>query len=192
MADGFSSPIDLGLASTPGAGIPDEIYSEFERIYNALKILQEKLGNASGLSVLDPNNFLNSLQPAFSDSLIIQRMTPIRVQTSVALNAGDMVNLHNVAGSLRVRKADASGMGTRCHGFVNQAYLIATQAIVFMWNGYLGGAGLVPATTYYLSATTPGGITAVAPAVVGMIRQEIGVGLSASDLAVRLSTPIQL
>ena len=40
------------------------------------------------------------------------------IQTSEALASGDYINIHDVAGAFRVRKADATTAGKEAHGFV--------------------------------------------------------------------------
>lgn len=189
MAEGFSSPIDTGLGNTPDPLENELIYEEFARVYNAIKILQQRLGDFAGAGVLDPSNYL-TLNPLFADSIQIHRLQAVVVTSADTISAKHFVNLYNSAGALRARRADATAIGTRAHGWAPEAIANGSKGIIFLHSGFETGGGLTLGATYYLSAATPGGITTVAPAVVGNIRQEIGFALSATELAVRLSTPI--
>lgn len=187
----FSSPIDTGLPGSPSAAIPDELYEEISKIYNAIRILQQKFGTYNGLEVLDPSRYINELAPIFSDSIQVHRMQPILVKASVTIAAGELANLFLSGGVIQARKSDASAIGTRAWGWAPNAIAAADMGIIYLQGGWNGGfGGLTIGATYYVSATTPGGISTTAPVAVGTIRQEVGIALSATDLYVRISTPI--
>jgi hypothetical protein len=190
-AQGFSSPIDIGLPNNPES-VPDELLDVFSSLFNAIRILQDSLGKFTGQQTQDTTNFL-AIAQAFRDTLNVGRMTAIQVVSGDTISAGHMVNLYDAGGNvLKVRRADATVIAKRAHGYVDRAYVAGDLVAVYLWTGYLGSSGLNAGTTYYLSSSTPGAITATAPVTVGMIRQEVGVGLGASDLAVKISTPVQL
>jgi hypothetical protein len=189
MAEGFSSPIDIGLSANPNSLENEIIYEEFTKVYNAIRILQQKLGDFAGVGVLDPANYL-TLNPIYGESIQVHRMQAIIVTSADAIAAKHFVNLYNVAGALRARRADATAIGTRAHGWAPEAISNGDEGIIFLNSGFETGGGLTLGATYYLSASSPGGISTVPPGVAGNIKQEIGFALSASDLAVRLSTPI--
>ena len=99
------------------------------------------------------------------------------------LSAGDQVNLWNDAGTLKARKADASN-GRPAHGYVSGAVSSAATALVYHDGTLTGLSGLTAGVDYYLSATTPGGMVAVASVRTnsGDFIQYLGVAKSASSL----------
>jgi hypothetical protein len=183
----FSSPIDLGIPGTP-VGVPEEYQQTIQQIFDALRLLQQKLGDYAGLGVLDPTNYL-TLAVKMSDSIQVQRMQSIIVTASASINAKDFINLYSSTG-IKARQADASAIGKRAWGWAPDAIGNGSQGIVHLLSGYQSGAGLTEGSVYYLSSTTPGGITTTAPSASGTIKQEIGLALSTTELLVRLSTPI--
>lgn len=183
----FSSSIDTGLPGTP-VGVPDELYEEFNRVYNAIRMLQQKLGDYAGTGVLDPVNYL-TISPLAADSVQVQRMQAIIVMASEAIAAKDFVNLWSSTG-LKCRPADAAAIGKRAWGWAPDAIGNGVAGIIYLFSGYQPGSGLTLGSTYYLSSTTPGAITTTAPTVSGTIKQEVGIAISSTELLVRLSTPI--
>lgn len=101
---------------------------------------------------------------------------------SEALTAGDFVNLWNDAGTLKVRKADATTSAKPAHGFVLANVAAAASATVYLL-GEINTAvsGLTVGSDYYLS-TTPGGVTTSAPSASGNIVQFIGRATQATAL----------
>lgn len=76
-----------------------------------------------------------------------------------ALAAGDLVNLHEVAGVLSMRKADADDVTKPANAFVREAVAMGDAGQWFgpgLVNNQV--AGLTPGKTYYLS-TVAGGLT---------------------------------
>ena len=106
---------------------------------------------------------------------------------SEALSAGDFVNVHDDAGSPKLRKADASSIATRAHGFVKTA-AAAGESVKFYESGTAAGfTGLTVGTIYFLSDATAGEPVAVAPTTTGHIAQAVGVAVSATELQVDIS-----
>lgn len=112
------------------------------------------------------------------------------IQASEDLAAGDMVNLHDVGGAWRVRKADASALGTRAHGFVLAAVTSGNNATVYFEGSNTQRSGLTPGT-YFLSETA-GAITQTPPTTSGAIVQEVGPSTAATVLNVEIQLPIVL
>lgn len=192
MSGEFSSPIDIGLSASP-IGIDNEaMYEEFTRVYNAIRILQQKFGTYNGLEVLDPTKYINELAPAPQDSIQVQRLQPLLVKASVAITAGEFVNLFLSGGILQARKADAgAGIAYRAWGWAPNSIALNAVGIVYLQSGWNGGfAGMTIGATYYLHGITPGGINSAPPVVGGSLKQEVGIALTATDLYVRISTPI--
>jgi len=114
------------------------------------------------------------------------------VVASEALSAGNLVNLHNNAGTLNMRKADATAAGKQANGFVLGAVSATASGTLYPEEAVITGlTGLTPGTTYYLH-TTAGGITNTPPSAAGNVVQEVGVALSATELLFRPRQPILL
>lgn len=95
------------------------------------------------------------------------------IVASENLAAGDLVNLWNDGGTIKVRKADASN-GRRADGFVLNAVSSAANALVYFEGSNTASTGLTLGSTLYLSASSAGGVTATAPTTSGHIVQEVG------------------
>lgn len=105
------------------------------------------------------------------------------IMTSEALIIGP-VNIYNNAGTLNVRKADATSEAKKADGFVLQSYLSGVLADVYIEDGIISGlVGLTIGAEYFLG-DTPGTIVAAAgiPTVAGHIIQPLGKALSATEL----------
>ena len=112
------------------------------------------------------------------------------VQASENLAAGDFVNIHNVSGSARVRKADATSAGKEVHGFVLAAVTSGQNAVVYFEGSNAQVTGLTPGVQYL--STTPGLATATAPSGSGNVVQRIGLAVSANVLNFEAQLPIVL
>lgn len=110
------------------------------------------------------------------------------IQASENLAAGDYVNLHDVGGAWRVRKADASAIGTRAQGFVKAAVTSGQNATVYFEGSNDVLSALTPGT-YFLSETA-GAVTQTPPTTSGSIVQEVGVSTSATVLNTEIALPI--
>jgi hypothetical protein len=103
------------------------------------------------------------------------------VDASEALAAGDLVNIWDDTGTPKARKADASAVKP-ADGFVLAAVDIADPATVYSEGTNDQVTGLTGGTEYFLSATTPGGVSATAPTGTGQIVQRVGKAFSATSL----------
>lgn len=133
-----------------------------------------------------------------SAGLLSQTMMPTGVGpdtasivASEALSAGDLVNLWDDSGTIKVRKADASN-GRRADGFVLSAFSSSATALVYFEGSITGLSGLTLGGTYYLSGGTAGAITATAPSTSTHIVQEVGRCRLASALVFEPQQPITL
>lgn len=104
------------------------------------------------------------------------------VQASEALAAGDWVNIHNVSGSARVRKADAAASGKEAVGFVLSAVASGANATVYFEGQNTQVTGRTPGARQYLS-TTPGVATETPPAAAGNVVQLLGIAVSATAVS---------
>lgn len=100
------------------------------------------------------------------------------IQASENLAAGDWVNIHNSAGSARVRKADATTAGKEAHGFVLAAVTSGQDADVYFEGTNDQVTGQTPGDVFL--STTPGVGADAAPSASGNVVQKIGVAVSAT------------
>lgn len=112
------------------------------------------------------------------------------IATSESLTAGDFVNVWNNAGSPAVRKASASGIATRCHGYVIASFTHPSTATVYFEASNTAVTGQTTGDVY-LSATA-GQATTTAPTTSGQIVQYLGVATSATSINFEADTPIVL
>lgn len=101
------------------------------------------------------------------------------------LAAGDLVDIWNDTGTLKVRKADASAAsaGKKADGFVKAAVTAPANATVYFDGEVSGLTGLTPGAEYFLSDSTPGGITATPVTTAGNLLQSVGVAKSVNTLS---------
>lgn len=107
-----------------------------------------------------------------------------------ALSAGDLVNVFNDAGVMKVRRADASTGVAPANGFVLAAFTAGQTATVYFAGLNSQVTGLTPGL-HYLS-TTPGASNHVAPAASGNVVQRIGTALNSTTLFFNPQDPILL
>jgi len=134
-----------------------------------------------------------------STGRIDQTMMPIGVGpetknlvTSENLSAGDFVNIWNDGGTIKARKADATALGKKAVGYVVDAVTAPASVAVYFESINNQLAGLTLGQTYWLSDTTAGAVTSTPPADPTEIVQELGVAVSATELAVEIGKPILL
>ena len=113
------------------------------------------------------------------------------VTSSEILAAGDLINLHISSGD-KVRKADATAEGKEVHGFVLAGFGNGASATIYLGGTMTGLSGLVAGTRYYLSASTPGALTATPPATAGNVVQFVGIAISATELDFDPADPVTL
>ena len=105
---------------------------------------------------------------------------------SEALAAGDLVNTYKNSTANGVRKAIATGYGTRATGFVLAAAVAGDTVSV-----YKSGATNMQVTgltigQQWLSDTTPGKSVAAPPTATGSVQQKVGNASSATGLHVAI------
>ncbi len=112
-----------------------------------------------------------------------------QLTTSEDLSSGDWVNIYDNTGTPTARKADATTVGKRAHGFVLAGTTSGSNATVYVAGINTGRSGLTGGTTYFLAATA-GSETDTAPSASGNVVQEVGIALSATEVAFQPSKPI--
>jgi hypothetical protein len=132
-------------------------------------VVSAGVGDANKLVALDSTGKLdNSVMPIGIGPEVLT------IVASEALASGDFVNIFDNAGTINVRKADASTSGKPAHGFVLASVLISGTATVYLisqTNNQL--SSLTIGVDYYLS-TTPGSLTATPPSASGNVVQFLG------------------
>ena len=102
--------------------------------------------------------------------------------SSENLTAGNFVNLYDNAGTINVRKADATTNAKPAHGFVLANTTSPASATVYLISAKnTGVTGLTVGLDYYLG-TTAGGVVSTAPSASGNIVQFLGRAISATSL----------
>lgn len=97
---------------------------------------------------------------------------------SEALAANDLINFHNVAGVLNMRKADKTN-GRDAQGFVKSAVASAASGVAFL-EGALSAVGRTPAARQYLDVA--GAVIEVPATVAGHLHQYIGNALTSTSI----------
>ena len=113
------------------------------------------------------------------------------IQATEALSAGDFVNIYNVAGAARMRKADASTSGKQADGFVLAAVASGATGAAYLRGANTQVSGQTPGIVF-LSATTPGAATSIAPSGAGQTVQKLGVATAAASINFQKGEPIVL
>ena len=105
------------------------------------------------------------------------------VPASENLSAGAMVNLYNNSGTLTARNANATDATKPAVGFVLAAVTSPANAQVYFIGAENNAvSGLTIGSPVFLSASTPGGVTATAPSAAGNLVQQISfAALTASE-----------
>mgnify|MGYP001406828442 CR=1 FL=1 len=102
------------------------------------------------------------------------------VTAGETLSAGNLIYLNSTPEAF---KADANTDTKAAIGFVLAGITAAATGTAYFGSGMITGlTSLTPGAKYYLSATTPGGITTTKPSGSGDIIQQVGVAVSSTEL----------
>jgi hypothetical protein len=107
------------------------------------------------------------------------------------LAAGNLVNIFNDSGTVKVRKADATTAGKEANGFVLGAFTLGQSAMVYLDGTNTQLTGMALGAGMYLS-TTPGGVTDTPPSGSGNVVQRVGRSMSATELTFEPGEPVTL
>lgn len=110
------------------------------------------------------------------------------IVASEALAAGDIINIHNVGGAARVRKADATAAGKYANGFVLAGVVLGGNATVYFEGTNNQMSGLTPGVQFL--ATTAGTTTDTAPSGSGNVNQVVGFAVSSTEMNFQSRTPV--
>ena len=110
---------------------------------------------------------------------------------SETLTAGDFVNVWDDAGTVKVRKANATDNTKPANGFVKDGVSSGSNATVYFEGENDDLTSLTVGTAYYLG-TTGGAVTATAPSATGNVVQYLGVAHATTKLRFEPKQPILL
>ena len=113
------------------------------------------------------------------------------IVASESLTGGDLVNVWDDAGTIKVRKADATAAGKEANGYVLGSVSSGASGTVYFEQIITGLSSLTLGAVYYLSATA-GAATTTAPSTGGNVVQRIGRAVSATELLFQPQAPITL
>lgn len=117
----------------------------------------------------------------------------LTVQASENLAAGDFVNIHDVTGSARVRKASAADMTKPAVGFVLNGVTSGANATVYFEGSNTALTGLTIGADYILSPSTPGAaVLATTALTAGQAYQRLGVATGATAMSTEIDQPISI
>jgi hypothetical protein len=114
------------------------------------------------------------------------------ISASENLSAGNVVNVWNDAGTVKVRKADATAVGKEANGYVLASVTSGDAATVYFDDEITGLTSLTPGDRYYLSAASPGGIVSTPPSTTGNVVQFVGVAVSTTSIIFEAGEPVEL
>lgn len=108
------------------------------------------------------------------------------------LAAGDMVNVFNDTGVVKMRKADASAAnaGKVADGFILTAVNLGVSGRFYGEGKNSQLTGLTLGAIYFLSGTAPGEVTATPPTTSGHCLQVVGKAISATTLLFERGEPV--
>lgn len=156
--------------------------------------LEEGTGLVSSSGVPDANKLVET----DGSGRIDQSMMPVGIGAdtksiiaSETLTSGNFVNVWNDAGTIKIRKADASTSGKSANGFVLSAVTTGQFGLVYFEGVNTSLSGLTLGDVFFLS-TTPGTPSSVPPSTGGNIVQKLGVALSPTEISFEPSQPITL
>lgn len=113
------------------------------------------------------------------------------IAASENMTAPCLVNIHNSSGQ-KVRYADAStaAAAKQAMGFIKDTVVAPANVNVYFEGEIPGFVGLTPGVVYFLSDTTPGGVTDTPVTITGRILQRIGVATSDTTIDYEANPPI--
>lgn len=177
----FTAPVDFRLTNNPPTGISDpvvagaldDVYNSMQQVFNALV---DQCGIGSQASALWDQ------LAGTSSTIVAANMNRFYVETFEPVSFGSMLNLVLDAGVIKAQLASAVDNTKPAQGFCNSAGVIAGKTIeMVLHTGMAKITGLTIGTKYYLSAVTPGLITAARPVAAGNIEQYLGVAITVED-----------
>lgn len=166
--------MNLGLSQLPESRDSKD-FLELTKIYNAIKGLAGVVDSYTGALTAD-SSVWSTITP--QETIVLQNSSRLYVKFSENVGVGQFVNLYNAAGVMTARKADGA-LFYLCHAYSTGTVTAGNYGEVILNGMDAYVAGITPGAPYYLSASTPGAITSVAPVAPYQI---VGFGLSTTSL----------
>jgi hypothetical protein len=148
-----SYSINLGIPQLPENKSDIQTYTEFVRIYSAIRALAGGLDSYTGALQAD-TSIWSAVSPDFSLDSMPRRLY---IPTTDNLTNGCFVGLYNNAGVLTAALAQSGVRSAR--GFSTGVYNAGGYAEIILYGLHKNVSGLTPGAMYYLSSVTPGGFT---------------------------------
>lgn len=175
--------IQTGLPALPEDNIPPELYDNFFQLHRAIQNLLRGVSRYCGIDA-PAQDIWSQIQ--FTETLLNGNLTRLYVPASAAILRGQVVNLHDNAGTLSARLAVATSAATMGHGIANTAAAIGEIVELNILRGTLDSVGGMTLGTVYWLSTTPGAIQNAAPAAAGQIQQTVGLALDSDSLLMEM------
>lgn len=186
----INSIINLNLpAVVPDAFQNPEVRAAVELFLNTFNNLLRSIETFSGITPKDVTTW-DVLGP--SDTLLRYQLGRLYPIASEDIPFGSFVNLHDVGGDLRARKANAAAGSVRpARGYCSQDGGIVTgdRGEIILSLGLVGIAGVAPGQEIFLS-TAAGVATLVAPVAAGTLTQFLGIGVATDIVYVDIASGI--
>lgn len=116
------------------------------------------------------------------DETMLPTYEGIDLTASEALDAGDLINVWDDAGTAKMRKADASG-GKPAHGYVLNSVSSTSTGTAYGEGKLTGLSGLTPGASQFLSDSTAGTVTESPVTTSGNLLQKVGEAVSTTTVA---------
>lgn len=188
----YNSAVDFRVAQTPPDNLDPKIRAALVEVYQVFQtIIQAILTNTQAAPLLITEQALVAAE-APASTLLSGNLRRLYVIAEETLSFGMMISLHNVAGALRARKANATNNIKIADGFCSTpgGILIGEVGEVQLSTGIANIAGLTVASRYWLSTTS--GLVSATPAVAaGNVEQLIGIAITTTQLYVNMSMWLQ-
>lgn len=178
----FIAPVDFRLTNNPPTGISDPVAAgAFDDVYNTMQQIFNTFVDQCGIG--SQASALWDQLAGTSGTIVASNMNRFYVTAFEPLSFGSMLNLVLDAGIIKAQLASAVDNTKPAQGFCNSPGVVAGKIIeMVLHTGMAKVTGLTVGTKYYLSATTPGLVTAAKPVAAGNIEQYLGVAITTGDL----------
>lgn len=177
----YNSPIDFQIGQKPPEDLPPQIQAVAEEQYNFNQRVIQALTDYCGIGA-QPASLWAQLQGS-PVTLLRANLGRLYVLAEEALAFGAMISLHNVAGVLTARNANATNNTRPCDGYcsVPGGITLGLVGEVIIGPGTATITGVTIGQRYYLS--TANGLLSTVPAVAaGNIEQYLGIGIDTSTV----------
>lgn len=152
------------------------------------QITKEIASNNSSSGPGDANKIVSLNAAGEIDSTMIPSLEVLNLPTSETLAAGDYIYIN---GSGEATLASAASGGNAAIGYVKVAAVHPTTVDVYFDGLNTALSGLTVGDQYFLSDTTPGGITDTAPVGSNKIIESLGWAINATTIQTNFTAPIK-